>query len=215
MNLVKRLVPNFVKKFVHHYRLQKKWGGENKIFTETIAFDAKLGRGIYLAKNVDVRNRVEIMDNSYCSSGTVLFNGTKIGKYCSIGYNVQIGCPEHPVSFLSTSPRIYRECKVSDFIHWPKDDCGNPVTIGNDVWVGSNAVILQGVTVGDGAVIAAGAVVTRNVDPFTIVGGVPAKVIRKRFNPETENLIKNSEWWNMNTNEIEQFAKNLYGRNVK
>lgn len=87
--------------------------------------------------------------------------------------------------------------------------------IGNDVWIGSNAVILQGVTVGDGAIIGAGAVVTRSVEPFTIVGGVPAKVIKKRFDSETENMVKNSEWWNLNSSEIHNFTKKLYGRNVK
>ena len=164
---------------------------------------------------MDLRNRVEIGDNSYCSPGAILFNGTRIGKYCSIGYNVQIGCPEHPVTFLSTSPRIYRDTKASEFIAWPSDDCGSPVTIDNDVWIGSNAIILQGVTIGNGAIVAAGAVVTEDVKPFTIVGGVPARVIRKRFKPELEKDIAKSRWWEMTIEKIENLAEELYSGGEK
>ena len=171
--MVKKIIPTFIKRAVHHYKVQRKFGrnGANHIITDSIAFDAMLGIGVYLAKNVDVRNRVAIGDFSYCSPGPVLFNGTKIGKYCSVGYNVQVGCPEHPVSFFSTNPKVYRDAKISKFIKWAKDDCASPVNIGNDVWIGSNAIILQNVKIGDGAIIAAGAVVTKDVPPYEIWGG--------------------------------------------
>ena len=165
------IIPQSIKDMRRRYLIKKRFGEKNRISTLNIDFSAKLGKNIYLAKNVDVRRDVEIDDNSYCSPGTILFNGAKIGKYCSIGYNVQVGCPEHPLRFLSTSPTIYRDEKIRRYCDWPKDDIQKPVKIGNDVWVGSNAVILQGVTVADGAVIAAGAVVTKDVAPFSIWGG--------------------------------------------
>ena len=149
----------------------KKFGKNNRINTVSIHPSANLGEGVYLAENVDIRSDVEIGDFSYCSPGRILFSGTKIGKYCSIGYNVQISCPEHPVHFISTSPVIYRNERISTYCSWPHNDISSPVTVGNDVWIGSNVVILQGTNIGDGAIIAAGAVVTKDVPSFSIVGG--------------------------------------------
>jgi len=97
----------------------------------------------------------------------------------SVAYGVRIGLPEHPVNMVSTSPKIYRNIKSKDI-----KDVYFPPIIGNDVWIGANAIILQGVTIGDGAVIAAGAVVTKDVPPYAIVGGVPAKVIKYRFSDD-------------------------------
>lgn len=84
--------------------------------------------------------------------------------------------------------------------------------IGNDVWVGSNAVILQGVEVGDGAIVAAGAVVTNNVPAFTVVGGVPAKILGKRFDENTEQIMTQSEWWNHEIEWIRKFADSILKR---
>lgn len=206
-----RAIPGiFVRKY-HHYKVQQKFrGGTNRIETDDVAMSVLLGRHIYLAKNVDVRNNVYIGDYSYCNKGTILFDGTQIGRYCSIGYNVQIGCPEHPTFFFSTSPNIYRSSYASRFIEWPSDDYKNPVAIGNDVWIGSNVIILQGVIIGDGAIIAAGAVVNKEVEPYTIVGGVPAKLIKRRFSLKMEHIVMASNWWDYSIEEIEKFAEKLY-----
>lgn len=180
------------------------------LYTLSISDKAKLGKHIYLAEGVDVRANVEIGDHSYCNSNTILFPGTIIGKYCSIGYNVQIGCPEHPLNFFSTSPGIYRNPRISKWCNWPKDDFKDPVKIGNDVWIGSNVILLQGVHVGNGAVIAAGAVVTRSIPDYSVFGGVPAKLIKYRFDEEKRKMLQASLWWDHDIDWIEQYINNFY-----
>lgn len=141
-----------------------------------------------IAQNCDIRKNVEIGEYSYVNAGSNIISG-KIGKFCSIGYSCDIGMFEHPIKMVSTSSEIYR-----GIMEW--DELKKPPIIGNDVWIGSKATILQGVTVGNGAIIAAGAVVTKDVPAYAIVAGVPAKVIKYRFD---ENLIKKIEkvqWWN-------------------
>lgn len=164
-------IPCFIYNLYRKYKIKKIFGTENRLCTTSIHPSAHLGNQIYLAKDVDVRSNVMSGDYTYCSRGTTIFSYTKIGNYCSIGYNVQIGCPEHPLHFFSTSPSVYRNEQIKKYCQWPENDIIAPVEIGNDVWIGSNAVILQGVHVGNGAVIAAGAVVKRDVPPFSIGGG--------------------------------------------
>lgn len=210
---VKNIIPNFIKDYRLKRYIQKRFGEGNKIQTTRIHPDARLGKSIYLARDVDIRADVEIQDHSYCSPGAILFPGTKVGKYCSIGYNVQIGLPEHPWQFFTTSPSIYKRSKAKQFCAWPADDFRSPVTIGNDVWIGSNAVILQGVTIGDGAVVAAASVVTRSIQAYTIYAGVPAKQLKMRFDQERVKLLQESEWWNHDLEWIEEFANKLYNEN--
>lgn len=151
-----------------------------------------------------------IGSHTYCNRGTIIFKGSKIGRYCSIGYNVQIGPPEHPSSFYSTSPSAYRFHKIKGLCTWPQDDILNPPRIGNDVWIGSNAVILQGNNIGDGAIIAAGAVVTKDVPPYSVYGGVPAKKIKDRFNVELIQKLLDSQWWNHDIEWVADFFHSLY-----
>lgn len=138
-----------------------------------------------------------IDDHSFCGYDCVIQN-TAIGKYCSIADNVKIGLSQHPVEWLGTSPVFYRN-KDSISLKLALNEKLEVMNteIGSDVWIGHSAIIKAGVRIGHGSVIASGAVVTRNVQPYAIVGGVPANLIRYRFSSEViEKLIK-IEWWNL------------------
>lgn len=127
-----------------------------------------------------------------------------IGSFCSIGEGVNVGLATHTLEKLSTSP-LFTESKNGTGHAWVKQSTSNPykrVTIGNDVWIGTRAMILGGCTVGDGAVVAAGAIVTKDVPPYSIVAGVPAKVIRYRFQPELIDGLEELHWWTRSDDEL-------------
>jgi len=169
--------------------------------------DRKLRRHVrkrlVFAHHMKVRSRkCKIGFNSYVGSGFEASNKeTTVGKYCSIARNVWLGPSQHPVDFLSTHPMIYLEMPYGPNLPPEcrakyEEEC-LPCHIGNDVWIGLNAVIKDGVTVGDGAIVATGAVVTKDVPPYAIVGGVPAKVIRYRFSPEIIQALLELKWWDL------------------
>ena len=121
----------------------------------------------------------------------------EVGKYCSIAGDVIVGMGFHTLDKLSTSP-IFTEMKNGTGVSWTDKATVVPfrrVVVGNDVWIGTRAMIMGGVTIGDGAVVGAGAIVTKDVPPFAIVGGIPAKVIRYRFSEEIVEKIKCLKWW--------------------
>lgn len=148
-------------------------------------------------KNWRKKIRKQFLDNSQkeldytYSAANFISPNTKIGKYCSIAGGVIIGSDNHPLDYVTTSPRLllplYKNNSISRFF---------PIEIGHDVWIGHNAIILpKGGCIGTGAVIGAGAVVTKDVPPYAIVAGVPAKIIRYRYPLETRMALLNSKWW--------------------
>ena len=135
----------------------------------------------------------------------------EIGSFCSIASNVWIGGGKHPLNFVSTSPVFYSENNILkkcfnriDFQEYEK------TTIGNDVWIGSNVFIKGGVSVGHGAVIGAHSVVTKDVEPYSIVAGNPAKLIRKRFDDLTVQKLIKSQWWNFPDKILNERAANFH-----
>ncbi len=131
----------------------------------------------------------------------------KIGDFSSIAENVTILLGgNHPTDWISSFPFgiVFDEFKEKHY-NYPKLSKGS-VIIGNDVWIGLNTTILSGVTIGDGAIVAAGSIVTKNVEPYAIVGGNPAKVIKKRFSDETISKLLTIQWWNW---EIDKIKDNL------
>lgn len=130
----------------------------------------------------------------------------KIGKYCSISNNVIIGPGQHPVGWLSTHPFQFVDAYfIKDASKKFPFELYEPVEIGNDVWIGMNVVIMNGIKISDGAIIGSGAVVTKDVEPYAIMGGVPAKVIRKRFQEHIIKDLLELKWWDLD----EEFLKEL------
>ena len=158
--------------------LNSKVDKQAKIYSGTQFQDSIIGRYSYVGYDCEIL---------HCS----------IGAFCSIANGVVIGGAQHPLQWISTSPVFYNEAGGTGLhlgsLHVPS----TPLTfIGNDVWIGSRAIVLAGVSVGNGAVIGAGAVVTKDVPPYAIVAGVPARVIRYRFTKDEIEMIEKTEWWN-------------------
>ncbi len=122
--------------------------------------------------------------------------GTVVGRFCSIAEGLVVLRRNHPVNWVSQHPLFYRADLKWTPIDVLKPPESNPLRIGHDVWIGARVIILPGCReIGDGAIIGAGAVVTRDVPPFTILAGAPARPVRKRFPPEVEEVVAASQWW--------------------
>lgn len=166
-----------------------------KIGYLTDLLNVEIGNYNTFYDNVKITNS-KVDDYVYVSPETIIMF-SEIGKFCSIGPRVRIGMPMHPTHYISTFPIFYSAGKQCQFTFAEKNyfvEHGS-VKIGNDVWIGANAIVMSNVTIGDGAIIAAGAIVTKDVEPYSIVGGIPARLIRHRFEEhEIEKLLK-AKWW--------------------
>lgn len=144
--------------------------------------------------------------HSFCGYNCEIVNA-HIGSFCSIANGVIIGGGMHPYNWVSMSPVFYegRDSVKAKFSEHKRDSVKKTI-IGHDVWIGQNALIKQGVKIGIGAVVGMGSVVTKDVPPYTIVGGVPAKEIKKRFSEKVTLDLLDSKWWELNDKKLSSFA---------
>ena len=144
---------------------------------------------------------------SFCGYDCEIIN-CRIGSFCSIANNVIIGGAMHPINWVSMSPVFYygRDSVKKKFSEFKRDPDKETV-VGHDVWIGHGAHIKQGVTLGTGSVVGMGSVVTKDVPPYSIVGGNPARVIRMRFDEDVTNQLLKSEWWNMSESRIQELSQ--------
>lgn len=170
--------------------------GLNKVGARTRMYNSRLGYGSYVANDSTL-------------------TGTRVGRYCSLGPNIAMPTGLHPTSgFASTSPLFFsRAGQVGrPFVsrqkfaenRFAEDGCLR--VIGNDVWIGGNVVILEGVRIEDGAIVGAGSVVTKDLPPYSISVGVPAKVIRYRFDRQTIDRLLATRWWERDPEWVESNA---------
>lgn len=171
------------------FKIKKK--KDNKTNALKVPHIQNCGRCTYYASNLSVANPRQ----------------TVIGNFCSIGENVHLGHGEHPKNFLSTSPYFYY-----DSLKWKKPQTKSynnfwyyePVVIGHYVWIGDNVFVKNGIKIGNGAIVGACSVVTHDVPPYAIVAGVPARIIRYRFDEKTIKELLKLPWWNLPDEIIKQ-----------
>jgi phosphonate metabolism protein (transferase hexapeptide repeat family) len=176
-----------------------------------------LGHHVELAEGVYVEYAT-IGDYSYLMHGTSVAD-TVVGKFCAVAAQCRIGPPNHPMERatqhrLSYTPEYYWPAARRDAAFFERRR-GAVTRIGHDVWIGHGATVLAGVSVGNGAVIAAGAVVARDVEPWTIVGGVPAKVIRRRFPSDIAERLERLAWWDWSHDRLEQAVSDFRDLSVE
>lgn len=157
-----------------------------------------------------IRN-VEVDDFTYIGTNCNISN-TLIGKFCSIGPNFCCGMGIHPINGISTSPSFYSTGgqNGSTFVTANKAIEEKQTIIENDVFIGVNVTVLDGVRICNGAVVAAGSVVTKDIPPYAVVGGVPAKIIKYRFDEDTVSKLQQTEWWNAETEKLSIVEKYFY-----
>jgi len=144
---------------------------------------------------------------TYLNGATV--GHARIGPFCSIGSGVLIGAGVHPTHLPSTHPAFYSAVEKSGRTFARETHFAEhaTTTIGADVWIGANTILVDGVTVGDGAVVAAGSVVTKDVEPYAVVGGVPARTIRTRFEPALVARYLTVRWWELPVAVLERHSE--------
>lgn len=174
-------------------------GDTQTVYLNAVVADPSIEVGDYTIYNDFVNDPRQFERNNVLYHYPVNHERLRIGKFCSIacGAKFLFNCANHSLRSLSTYtfPLFYDEWELDKADVASAWDNKGDIVIGNDVWIGFEAVIMAGVHIGNGAIIGARAVVTKDVAPYTIVGGVPARAIRKRFDDATISRLEGLRWW--------------------
>lgn len=184
-------------------------GDDSRLVNCKLLENVRIGRRNYCQESIIGRR-------SYTGCDTRIYNSI-IGFFCSISWGVTIGGGEHKLNRISTHDFYYSRFSFRDK-NSKSDDHDryeDSLEIGNDVWIGAGAVILRGITIGDGAVIGANAVVTKDIPPYGIAVGNPAKVIKYRFSKKIINELLELEWWKLSDNILKRYFDLLKSENIK
>jgi len=189
-------------------KIYPRTGDKQTVYLNAVIKDPQIEVGDYTIYNDFVADPLLFEKNNVLYHYPIHQEKLIIGKFCSIacGTKFMFNCANHTLKSLSTYtfPLFYEEWELEKSNITTAWDNKGDIVIGNDVWIGYEAVIMAGVHIGDGAIIAACAVVTKDVPPYTIVGGTPAKEIRKRFDTEVIQQLLKLKWWDWSTNKIRQ-----------
>lgn len=194
-----------------------------KVHSSSVIINSKLGNNITINNNVIVNDciigndckilsntyfyKTEMGDSSYVSMNSFILRA-KIGKFCSIASHVYIGPGTHPMNEVSTHPFTFLK-DYGNFISMDNEEIVNSrekqsVIIGNDVWIGQGVIIMDNIRIGNGSIIGAHAVVTKDVEPYSVLVGNPAKIIRYRFSKEKIDNLLSINWWNWEKSKIKE-----------
>lgn len=168
-----------------------------RISDDCILYDVKIGRYSYISQ-------------------ACMLNLVSIGRFSSIGYQVIAGRGNHPTDFVSTSPIFYSKIAhgIVSFAEINAFQERKQIIVGNDVWIGDRVFIKDGVKIGDGAVLAAGAVVVKDIPSYSIVGGVPARLIRYRFPEKLREELLKIKWWNLEERKLREARSLMVKTNI-
>jgi acetyltransferase-like isoleucine patch superfamily enzyme len=159
-------------------------------------------------------HHVVLDDYSYIARNCNATN-VKIGKFCSIGPNFCCGLGLHPTNGISTAPMFYSSAKQNgvSLVREVVYEEQKQIIIGNDVFIGANVTIVDGVKIGDGSVVGAGAVVVKDIPPYAVAVGIPAKVIKYRFDEQTIKRLLEMQWWNWPETDLQKVADKEFNVN--
>lgn len=167
-----------------------------RVIFHVFARNNSIGKGTWIARNVFLCNN-RIGKYVYIGANCVI-NYARIGNYCSIAPAVQIGGMEHSYQNLTTCNHLSSD-----------QEYGKETIIGDDVWLGAGCIIKQGIKIGRGAVVGANSFVNKDVEPYSVVFGTPAKLYKYRFNQEVQQLLDNSKYWMMDKDDARQCLTEL------
>ena len=200
-------------------KIYPRTGDTQTVYLKSVITRPNIEVGDFTIYNDFVNDPREFEKNNVLYHYPINHDRLIIGKFCSIacGAKFIFNCANHTLKSLSTYtfPLFFEEWdlpKSEVAAAW--DDKGD-IVIGNDVWIGYDAVIMAGVTIGDGAIIGTRAVVVKDVEPYSIVGGIPAKEIRKRFSPDIIARLRKLQWWNWPPEKIQSIIQYIQNGNIE